>query len=366
MKIIKYTTLGILAFLIVIFSFFFQLSLSLNTTIMSKNYFENVVSKENLGDNLSNIVLNSSSMIKFNNNAAAANEVFKRIDKDWLNTEMQSLVIGTQNYLIGKNDTLPIVNIRPFKSAILDIAIENALKENNRLGLKIPTETVKTKVTRDMKLNQINDTIDLNTVLKNPQNPDINIAQALRDIISSFKIISTIYISIILCTLIFLIWVIDYDGIGTILWQTIPIIISGLISVSLGLITFISGRYTANSAEDINLLTQNLINGFFKYLLICGFIFIIISALTIAIFRIIILKRRVKDTSSLTLKKTLYSHISARIILGIFLLAVLSYTTFKGFNQLSSKISIFNDLSKGIDFENQLNKAIGLTLLITK
>lgn len=357
MKLIRYTLLGILSLTLVIVSLLFQVGLTLNSTLLSEKSFAKNIDRNNVGSMAINIFNHTSFGSELLFSDTFKSSFIKHLDPNFTNKEIPKILKVTQGYLVGTEKTLPIIDITSVKTALLEAKTDEILNNASRSGLSLRREDVRNSVTQDLNLNKTKDNLDLNLVLDNSSNSNKNIAEALRDVVTTLKTVSTITFAFILAMLLILIALIDYRSKKIILWQMVPLTISGLISIIFSLCILFSYPFKSNfnTIDAIRALIQNFVNSFFIVLLVYGVIFSILPAIIMGLYKYFYLRKLDDDTRSD--RKTFFHNSTIRLIMALFIIAIIFFAAINGYQSISSKIITFKNISENTDIQQGLIKS---------
>lgn len=361
MKLIRYTLLGILSFALVIVSFLFQVGLTLNSTILSEKSFAKNIDNNNVGSMAINIFNHYQNGNELQLGDAYKSSFIRHLDPNFINKEIPKTIKTIQGYLIGAKKALPIMDITSFKTALLEARTDEALSEANKLGLNLRREDVRISINQDLNLNKIKDSLDLNIVLDNSSNGHENAAEALRDVVIAVKTVSTITSVFIFAMIFLLMAIINYPRRRTILWQMIPLIISGLISITLSLCILFSSPFKSsfNTIDDIRILLQNFVNSFFIVLLVYGVVFSILPVIIIGLYKYFYLRKL--DISTKSNRKIYFHNSYIRLLISLLVIIVIYFAAINGYKSISSKIVAFKNISENTDIRKGLIKSFELS-----
>lgn len=313
MKFFKKLTLFLLIFFITALIILIQFTISFNSIVFSKDYIEESFDKNNVEFLITNEILNNNELLSYVTKDADKQKILlKSMNKEWIDEQNPILIKGTYRYLIGEDDKLPIINIEPVKRNIVNITIEEALKEYNVLLIPYIKEKVKSAVYNGLKIDKVSNTLDINILSEKLSSSGRNPLVISRSLLLFFHNNLMFYLGIDVFLTFILFSIIKGNIFNSLKWSGLALTLSGIITVACSFLYKGSVKYT----EPFGHFISDILGEFFKRMITAGVTSIIIGISIVLITSYILKKSNKRFKLSLSKSVKALSIVTMIIILG--------------------------------------------------
>ena len=201
-KILKSLFLFIILVFFILTSILLHADITIRNTILSGNYFNKVYEKNNISDNIVNLIEHSldniDEFISLGENNTGEEEaeispqiqemidnykktLKQRIDMEWIRNDIAGSLKGIYSYIAADNESLPQINIKPLKELYLNLFIEQILLHSDsnaaeQIGMMI--DQIKNSAGDNSNTSYIDDDT-IENILKQEQFKEIGLSKDL-------------------------------------------------------------------------------------------------------------------------------------------------------------------------------------------
>jgi len=388
LKFFKGFFLTIMVFVLFVILELFIVNLALNKTIFSGKYFSNIFEKGKMGNIVADIavdkIANAKSQdkkVENKKNSGGSKEpdigsiMVTHLDKNWLQQQGPILVNGIQAYLVGDADKLPVIDVKPLKAALIEGGADQVLRENKGIS----RETAKAGVSKEMKLDSVKDSLDLNLAMEKSSSNGSNLLKDTREVIAVFKTIIFRTLLTAIALLIAIVSTVSFKVKGSIKWITGGLMSAGIVAIAAGITgacSSLSYGSAKNLVEGLGINNQSqsaiglekwvemLVKGFSNTLLIAGIVVVLIAVVMMAAAKRVLNEQVEIDKNEEKPKKNKAAIVITRVLVTVLLLASIPMTVFLGIDGGKAAINKFNKGNSNVNVMKGIGEATGAEFLI--
>lgn len=187
----------ILPFIIILL--IFQIYMAFSFTVFSESFFNKVLDSSGITSGVSQYAFSKLDNPEIKGENGETNPELARqfkelasilkssIDRNWLETQLSTLIKGFHAYMFADGSQLPVLDIIPVKSAFIEIITQQVIQHGNVGDSKEMQALARSELSKKLKLEDIKDTLDLNLLVKSAFDNDYNYPEGIKKIISAVR-----------------------------------------------------------------------------------------------------------------------------------------------------------------------------------
>jgi hypothetical protein len=248
MKVIKALILVLITALLVPALVFLEIGVAASGTVFSKSYFNSVFDRSFTAASIETLASGISSDPKAV--PETLGEMLNSKDgKAWLKSELPKLAKGCFEYFTSDKGTLPVVDIKPLKTSLIDAYVDQALSEGGG-----DAAVIKQMVRSELGIDTMKDKLDLNALAKNAYGAEANPVSGFGPMITgvgSNLLLLNIALVVILLALVA---VIAFRGADILRWLGAAFVLSGAVTLIPPAAAFVfNGALKAGLAQSLGI-----------------------------------------------------------------------------------------------------------------